>query len=246
MATFFANLSTLEWVYLALLCSGLFYAFFLALFGFGHGAGHAGDVGHAGDLGHGGVGHVGDLGHGGAGHVGDLGHGGAGHAGDMGHAGAGHAADGAHLDQMADYQAQGGAVHISPWNPIVIATFIGCFGGFGLLGTRGLHLHPLLSLVLATPSALVLAAGIFFLYATLITQAGVSSAASWQEVQGAAAQVVTPIPENGVGEIVYEVRGMRYNSPARGINGQAIPRDAHVTILQVKDSIAFVDIRYID
>ncbi len=250
MDTIFASLTTLEWIYLALFCSGLFYALFLAFFGLGHGTLDHGGIDHGG-IDHGGIDH-GGIDHGGGLDHGAVGHGGVGHGVDVSH-GAGHGG----LDHDAAHAAGHGGhgidgqdtepvpMRVSPWNPIVIATFISTLGAIGLMGTRAWHLG-LLSLLPAIPAGAALAGGIYFLYSTLMAQAGTSSAATVQETHGVTAQVITPIPEKGLGEIVYEVRGMRYNAPARSISGQAIPRGSHVTVLQVKDSIAIVDLRYVD
>ena len=252
MAAMLAELTTLEWIYLGLFCAGLIYALFLAIFGFGigHGAGldHGGAAGHGADLGHGvDLGHGADLGHGvDLGHGADLGHGvdlGHGAPADAGHGG-GHAVAADHGDMGTEGQGQ--LVHASPWNPLVIASFIGGVGGFGILGTRLFGLRSLLSLVIALPAGLVLAGIIFGLYVVLISQAGGSSAATWQDIRGAPGQVLTPIPEHGLGEVVYVARGSRFAAPARSIDGRAIPTDTKVTVLDVDKAAVIVDVRYTD
>jgi hypothetical protein len=300
MAALFADLSTLEWIYLALFCCGLIYALFLAIFGMGHGhafdhggmghgadfghgldLGHGGDLGHGIDLGHGAdfghgvdlghgadfghgvdLGHGGDLGHGmDLGHGGDLGHGidlghggdvghGAdvGHGGDVGHGHAGdvHGGDHAAAVDHGDMSSEGQPVHASPWNPVVIATFVAGMGGFGILGTRLFGLRSLLSLVVAIPAGLVLGGAILFLYVTLISHAGGSSAATWQDIRGAPGRVVTSIPEQGLGEVVYEARGSRFAAPARSVDGRPIPQGASVTVLDVEKTAVIVDVRFTD
>jgi len=267
MAAWFADWSILEWAYLGFFASGLLYALFLAVFGLGHGGGlghgadlghgvdlgHAPDMGHGFDLGHGvDLGHAPDMGHGfDLGHGADLGHGvDLGHGADVGHgvslehgAEAGHAA---HLEH--DFTAEGEAQQppLLPWNPVIIATFLGGLGGFGLLGTRLFGLGPFLSLLVALPAGTAMAAGIFFLYRLLLSQAGVSSAPTWQDIRNAPARVLISIPEGGLGEVVYEARGFRYTRPARSIDGRPIPADTPVTVLDIVDGVALVDLRYVD
>ena len=211
MAALFADLSMLEWVYLALFSIGLIYALFLAAFGFGHGSG----LDHAAD--------VGDVGHG----V-DL--------GDVGH--------GVDLDHGDTVSHHGPEVHASPWNPLVIASFVGGMGGFGILGTRLFGFQSFLSLLIALPAGLVLASIVFGLYYLLISQSGRSSAATWQDIRGAPGLVLTPIPATGVGEVTYVALGARYTSAARSVDGKAIPTGTRITVLDVEKTAVVVDVRY--
>ncbi|MBN1483561.1 MAG: hypothetical protein JXA37_02465 [Chloroflexia bacterium] len=252
MAEFFANLHTLEWVYLAFFCVALLYALFLAFVGFGHGhaVDHAGDFGHTADL-HGGPGeaiiaHSGDIGHlGEIGHAADIGH-----AGDVGHAGEiSHGVEGGHageFDADLDLDGDGDSHQVMPWNPIVISTFIAGFGGSGLLATQALGLHPWLSLLLATPGGLVLGGGMYALYRKLVTLGSAATPITWQELRGTKALVTTPIRQDGLGEIVYVARGSRHRATARTVDGRALPKNTIVTVLEFKNSMAIVDERYVD
>jgi len=234
MAALLADLRLLEWIYLALFCGGLFYALFLAVFGLGHGQG-AGHAGH-GDLGQGHI-HM-DTGHGVA-HI-DSGHGAA-HA-DASHGGGAHAAD-----HTADSQGKvQGKTHVGLLNPVIIATFFSGFGGFGLLGTRLFHLPTAVSVLVAVPAGALLASGFFFLYNRVAVAAETNGTVTWQDLRGARAEVITPIPEHGLGEIMYVARGARGSAPARSIDGIAIARETKVTILKMIDGVAIVDLRYIE
>ena len=57
---------------------------------------------------------------------------------------------------------------------------------------------------------------------------------------GKVVQVVTPIPENGTGEIALIAKGARINSPARAVDGSAIPRNAAVEIVEVVGTVFYV------
>ena len=50
---------------------------------------------------------------------------------------------------------------------------------------------------------------------------------------GAEANVITPIPENGVGEIAYVVGGTRYSAPARAENNAAVANGRTVKITRI-------------
>ncbi|MBM3334773.1 hypothetical protein FJY63_08940, partial [Candidatus Sumerlaeota bacterium] len=47
------------------------------------------------------------------------------------------------------------------------------------------------------------------------------------------ADVTTPIPEGGTGEIAFVARGLRQNAPARSDDGKAIERPAEVEIVRI-------------
>jgi hypothetical protein len=52
-------------------------------------------------------------------------------------------------------------------------------------------------------------------------------------MMGRVVQVITPIPENGTGEVVIIAKGTRVAGPARSVDGKAIPRNAAVEIVRV-------------
>jgi hypothetical protein len=56
------------------------------------------------------------------------------------------------------------------------------------------------------------------------------------DLVGATATIITPIPENGVGEIAYVYAGSRYTAPAREERGVAIGNGASVKITRVAGS----------
>jgi membrane protein implicated in regulation of membrane protease activity len=58
---------------------------------------------------------------------------------------------------------------------------------------------------------------------------------------GTEANVITPIPENGVGEIAYVVGGTRYTAPARVENGRAVAGGKPVKITHVVGTQFYVE-----
>ena len=59
--------------------------------------------------------------------------------------------------------------------------------------------------------------------------------------RGTEASVVSPIPENGVGEIAYVVGGTRYTAPARTENGVPVGNGKLVRITRVVGTQFYVD-----
>ena len=58
---------------------------------------------------------------------------------------------------------------------------------------------------------------------------------------GITATIITPIPENGVGEIAYVNGGSRYTAPARSIGGKPIGNGAAVKIARIVGSQFYVE-----
>lgn len=120
-----------------------------------------------------------------------------------------------------------------PWfSPLIIASFVTCFGGVGLIARNLLHLGDLGSLIFAMPTAIGMAAVIFLLVAKLLFGSSASSEATMSEVIGNQAEVVTGIPESGLGEIAYVCKGFRYKAPARSSDAQPIEVGAKVRVLK--------------
>jgi membrane protein implicated in regulation of membrane protease activity len=135
------------------------------------------------------------------------------------------------IDHGADpgYLTGQGEVHLSPVSPVTITMFVTAFGAVGLIATHTLALPVLLSLPMAVASGLSLAAVAFFTFSKLFQAIEGSSEARVSELVGLEAEVITPIPSQGLGEIAYVARGSRFTAPARSEDGQ--PHSAHSTVL---------------
>lgn len=138
---------------------------------------------------------------------------------------------GGHAEAGADNSDMPG---VSIFSPTIIASFITAFGAFGLAfsefaPTKNVFISAPLSLV----SALVVAALMYTVLGSLFRHTQSSSESHISQLQGTTASVVSPIPENGVGEIAYVVSDTRYTAPARSENGAAIANGKLVTISRV-------------
>jgi hypothetical protein len=187
------------------------------------------------------------MGHGDA--PGDAGHGGAdahGHAGDGGHAGgdahgdaSGHDHSGAmkygvegsgHGSATSLGQAGPSAFHFPFFSPLALATLCGSIGAYGLIALHGLGVSETASLAVAIPAAVATAYAITYVGFRLMSGSRGSSQIRLQDFEGAPAEVITPIPAGGVGEIAAMVNGQRYAGPAREADGREVPRGAHVKV----------------
>lgn len=148
-----------------------------------------------------------------------------------GDGGVDHDVGGAHLDPGLHLDP--GAVHFSPLSPTIIATFLAVFGGTGMICLRVFNMSDYGSI----PVSIVAALGVSFLFFLLLewifrkTQGSTNIDAT--QLVGTRADVITPIPVNGVGEIAYVAKGSRQNSPARSADGTAIASPTEVEIVRV-------------
>ena len=123
-------------------------------------------------------------------------------------------------------------LHLTPLNPVVVSIFLVAFGGTGLAAMQLLD-WKLASLAVATPSAVVLAAITFAIFDKLFSVTQGSSDPAQQEIVGKQAEVITPIPANGLGEIAYTRRGSRFTAAARSASGVAVAKNAIVTVTRI-------------
>lgn len=178
---------------------------------------------------------------GGADHTGDFDHGGLGDFGqdlDVEH----------DLDLSADHgetaighhgQAVSGT-HLGPFSPLIIALFLTCFGGTGLMFTRVASLGALSALP-ASASSLVFAVAAAWVFNRLFNRIEASSHATASDLLGRTAKVIVPIPIGpGAGQIAYLIKGTRYTITARSEDAVTLPQGAEVVILRLSGNSCFV------
>lgn len=193
--------------------------------------GHLTDFGDSG--GHGGDGHAGD----GGGHVGD-GHGGDGHAGD----GGGHyGVDGGGHGHAAASGGGGAAFHFPFFSPLAVATLFTAIGGWGLIARHVAGLEDAASMLVAIPTAFATAYGVTYGAWRLASSSRGSSVLTTARFVGASGEVITPIPEGGLGEVAAMVEGHRFTSSARERSGRPLARGTQVKILRLTGSTLLVE-----
>lgn len=146
------------------------------------------------------------------------------------------------FDHSVDHA--GGAHHAgegpSPFNPLVIASAITTFGAVGLIAQKGFGIGSLMSTILALGFAGAIGAAIFFGIVRLMYNSQSNSVFSLEDLVDTEAEVLTPIPEKGLGEIAYVANGIRYTLSARSMDEQGIRRGAEVIIRELSGNVAVV------
>jgi len=148
----------------------------------------------------------------------------------------GHDIDASGHDFDPSIHLEPGMVHFSPLSPTIIATFLTAFGGTGMICLKVFNMSNYGSIPVAIIVALATAGAVFLLLEWIFEKTQASANIDAAGLVGTHADVITPIPENGVGEIAYVVRGTRQNAPARSADGKPIPSPTEVEIVRVVGS----------
>jgi len=146
---------------------------------------------------------------------------------------------GGHAEAGADSSDMPG---ISIFSPTIIAAFVTAFGGFGIIFTEvPATSRAVVSAPLSIVTAFVVAGCLYKSLALLFSHTQGSSESHVAALIGAEANVITPIPEHGVGEIAYVVRGTRYTAPARSESGTTVGNGQTVKITRVVGTQFYVE-----
>lgn len=149
------------------------------------------------------------------------------------------AGSGGHAEAGADSSDMPG---ISIFSPTIMASFVTAFGGFGLIFSE----FPATSkTVVSAPLSIfcaLLVAGVLYKFLSLVFRHTQSSSESHvARLVGVEANVITPIAENGVGEIAYVVGGSRYTAAARAEQNAPIASGQTVKITRVVGTQFYVE-----
>jgi len=132
------------------------------------------------------------------------------------------------------------AGHPHPVSGTTVATFLTGFGGAGTVCHYVLNWPVLRGAAAATVSGLALAAAAYFVLELIFTQTQAGSEFSSDELIGREAEVISSLPEGGMGEVSYTIRGQREKAAARSIDGAAVPRGGVVVIDKVVGATVYV------
>jgi len=151
----------------------------------------------------------------------------------------GHA--GAHMDGGVHGNVHGGHLHVdtgdgnvhySPLSPVTIAMFISTFGGVGILIKRFVDPHFYVHVPVAAVAAFAVAGVVSYIFYKILATTQSTSQPRAEEAIGLEAEITVPIPNNGLGEIAYTVRGTRLTNSAQSKDGKELP--AHLTVRILK------------
>jgi hypothetical protein len=138
---------------------------------------------------------------------------------------------------------QSGVPGVSFFSPTVLACFITAFGACGLVLSRVEATNSVwISAPISAVAGGVMAGAAFLVFNTMFKKTQSSSESHVGLLLGQPATIITPIPENGVGEIAYVQGGSRYTAPARTESGKPLPLGKPVRISRIVGTQFYVEI----
>ena len=146
---------------------------------------------------------------------------------------------GGHESLDAGGHAEAGMGHagepgISFFSPTVLSSFVTAFGAFGLILSKIEATSTVwISAPVSALGGLTVAGLTFWFFNTMFTKTQSSSEGRVASLIGETAAIVTPIPDNGVGEISYIQSGSRFTAPARAEIGGTIAAGKTVKITRI-------------
>ena len=145
-----------------------------------------------------------------------------------------------HVGAGASHGGLRGGAHISWFNASSAMAFLAWFGGTGYLLTRHSHLLALVSLLIATFAGLVAGWVVFRFMVKLVSSTDAPMKSEDYRMEGSLGTLSMPIRENGTGEIIFSLAGVRRCAGARTDAGKAIEKGAEVVIERYEKGIAYV------
>jgi membrane protein implicated in regulation of membrane protease activity len=133
-----------------------------------------------------------------------------------------------------------GGTHISWFNASSAMAFLAWFGGTGYLLTRHSHLFAVVSFVLSMIAGLAAGWVVFRFMVKLMNSTDAPMKSEDYRMEGSLGKISMPIRENGTGEIIFSMAGVRRCSGARSDDGKEIETGAEVVIERYEQGIAYV------
>lgn len=126
------------------------------------------------------------------------------------------------------------------FSPVTVATFATVFGATGLVATLGLGMGAGASLLVAAIVATAMSLLVAYVYSKLLVELHGSTDIREADMIGMVGQVTTPIPAQGLGEVLYEIAGERGVKPARTAGHDALSRGTTVVVEEVVGGVLVV------
>jgi hypothetical protein len=129
--------------------------------------------------------------------------------------------------------------HVSWFNASTAMVFLAWFGGIGYLLTRHAHLVALATVAISAMAGLA-GGWIVFKFMVKLMQVDAPLTSDDHRVEGSVGMLSMPIQENGTGEIIFSLGGVRRCAGARCDDGKRLDKGTEVVIERYERGIAYV------
>ncbi|WP_202077396.1 NfeD family protein [Caldalkalibacillus salinus] len=126
------------------------------------------------------------------------------------------------------------------FSPTLVLSFVTFLGCTGYILERFTPIHSGIVLLFSIACALIVASLLHFFVLVPLTSAEESLAYSDEDLKGRVAQVITSIPEDGYGEILFEGVGGNIPKTAQSFENEAIVSGTKVLVIDMKSGVAHV------
>jgi membrane protein implicated in regulation of membrane protease activity len=150
---------------------------------------------------------------------------------------------GSALDGHGLFDHHGGidaGFHFPFLSPTALAALAGAVGAFGLIALYGFQTSDATSLLVALPAGFVFTYAVTYVAWRVLKGSTGTTTVRPEDLVGAAAEIITPIPAGGVGEAAALVHGERFTAAAREVDGLDTPRGAIVTVVRYAGATLYV------
>ncbi len=134
----------------------------------------------------------------------------------------------------------GGDTSVPSLSPVTIASFVTAFGAFGIISRQGFGADNGMSVAWAAAGGLVAAVIAHFAFGYFLIAPQGSTEVTQKDIVGATAEVITPIPADGMGEVAFVAQGARVTYPARSADNRPIERRTTVSIVEIVGTVVSV------
>ena len=125
-------------------------------------------------------------------------------------------------------------------NPLVAVSFLTVFGGLGILGTDYFKWIAIIVFFVSFSSGIIVAFSLYKFIVIPLYKSENSTEVARQDLIYTTAHIISPIMENGFGEIKYTVNSIRYTAPAKHFKGKAVKQGETVIIYSIENNIFYV------
>lgn len=125
-------------------------------------------------------------------------------------------------------------------NPLVAVSFLTVFGGLGILGTNNFRWIAPVTFVISSFTGGLISFGLYKFIALPLYRSENSTDVSQEDLIYTKAEVISPIIENGFGQVRYIVNSIRYTAPAKHFKGKAVKQGEEVIIYKIENHIFYI------